>query len=265
MITIKCDKRNAQSERLELLTSGSAGIQVRFEFSPEWEGLNIMPCFCCGDPNDPTVLRTSGLSDGECCVPQEVLTTAGKAVWAGAYGYSDDGTVIIPTVWTLMGICRNGVDPYADPGAAPQLPGWSQLESLLGELSDLETEDKSSLVAAINEVYDHSGGSAVIDMCVSDGYIRYTTDGEAWQELIAVAELKGDTGFPGSPGADGADGRDGADGADGRDGADGADGADGYTPVRGVDYWTAADIATIDDHIGTAVSAAIGAAIGGAY
>lgn len=38
---------------------------------------------------------------------------------------------------------------------------------------------------------------------------------------------------------------DGADGAPGVDGKDGKDGADGYSPVRGVDYWTAADEAAI--------------------
>ena len=160
MITIKCDKRNAQSERLELLTSGSAGIQVRFEFSPEWEGLNIAPCFCCGDPNDPTQIRTVQLVDGECCVPQEVLETAGKAVWAGAYGYSADGRVIIPTVWTLMGICRRGVDPDAAPGTDPTLPVWAQIEAMIGDLDDLDTEEKSSLVAAINEAAQ-SGGAAL--------------------------------------------------------------------------------------------------------
>lgn len=34
-------------------------------------------------------------------------------------------------------------------------------------------------------------------------------------------------------------------GANGLDGADGADGADGYTPVKGVDYWTDTDRASI--------------------
>lgn len=37
------------------------------------------------------------------------------------------------------------------------------------------------------------------------------------------------------------DGPKGADGANGKDGAQGEKGADGKTPVRGTDYWTAAD------------------------
>ena len=54
---------------------------------------------------------------------------------------------------------------------------------------------------------------------------------------------KGDKGEPGEPGADGAPGKDGV------NGQDGADGQDGYTPQRGVDYWTQADINTIEGYI----------------
>lgn len=67
-----------------------------------------------------------------------------------------------------------------------------------------------------------SGGS--MDLRVADGYIQYSTDGgSTWQNLIAVANLKG------------------ADGAPGKDGPTGAPGKDGHTPVKGTDYWTAAD------------------------
>lgn len=40
-------------------------------------------------------------------------------------------------------------------------------------------------------------------------------------------------------------GKDGKDGKDGEDGEDGKDGKDGYTPVKGVDYFTEADVAEI--------------------
>ena len=59
---------------------------------------------------------------------------------------------------------------------------------------------------------------------------------------------KGDTGAKGEPGEKGDPGERGADGAPGKDGAKGADGlpgkdgADGKTPVKGVDYFTAAEV-----------------------
>lgn len=53
---------------------------------------------------------------------------------------------------------------------------------------------------------------------------------------------KGDKGEPGEPGQDG---------APGKDGVNGQDGQDGYTPQRGVDYWTDADVAAIHSYIDT--------------
>lgn len=56
------------------------------------------------------------------------------------------------------------------------------------------------------------------DLRVADGYIQYSTDGGSTRtNLIAVADLKGAKGDKGEPGAP------------------------GKTPVRGTDYWTAAD------------------------
>lgn len=89
------------------------------------------------------------------------------------------------------------------------------LDKRTGDLADLQTDAKDSLVAAINEAAK-SGGIESIDLRVADGYIQYSTDGgSTWQNLIAVAGLKG------------------ADGAPGKDGPTGAPGADGVTPHIG--------------------------------
>lgn len=54
------------------------------------------------------------------------------------------------------------------------------------------------------------------DLRVADGYIQYSTDGgSTWQNIIALAELKGDPGTA------------------------------GHTPVKGTDYWTASDKAEV--------------------
>ena len=55
----------------------------------------------------------------------------------------------------------------------------------------------------------------------------------------------GKDGIDGKDGVNGKDGVDGKDGQPGQDGKDGQDGADGYTPQKGVDYFTEADIAKI--------------------
>jgi hypothetical protein len=151
------------------------------------------------------------------------------------------------------------------------------LQKQIGDIADLTTEAKENLVAAINEAAA-SGGAGSMDLRVADGYIQYSTDsGMTWQNLIAVADLKGadgsqgpkgepgEKGDPGTtgpagpagvPGKDGAKGDKGetgpqgpkgdpgAAGTPGKDGAvgpQGPAGAPGKTPVRGTDYWTAAD------------------------
>lgn len=149
--------------------------------------------------------------------------------------------------------------------------GFDRLRAEIGDLADLTTTEKDNLVAAINEVA-LAGGAGSMNLRVADGYIQYSTDsGSTWTNLIAVADLKGDTGAAGTPGKDGAkgdpgasgkdghspvvtatksgktttisadgvaiatveDGADGADGKPGAAGADGAEGADGITPHIG--------------------------------
>lgn len=138
------------------------------------------------------------------------------------------------------------------------------VQKQIGNLDDLTTKAKETLVAAINEA---ARTGAV--MRTDGGYIQYSTDdGSTWENLIALAELKGADGSPGADGysptasveqstdgakititdksgtteavvkngKDGANGRDGADGQPGRDGVNGQpgkDGTDGITPTIG--------------------------------
>lgn len=74
------------------------------------------------------------------------------------------------------------------------------IQRQIGDLADLTTEAKDTLVAAINEVA-RTGGAGSMDLRVADGYIQYSTDGgSTWTNLIAVAELKGGKGAPGADG-----------------------------------------------------------------
>ena len=200
----------------------------------------------------------------------------------------DDGTAIIPdellqdwhplTAYAYVtddagGYTKVQVDFAVHKRARPsdyvytptERAGFDRLRAEIGDLADLTTEAKDTLVAAINEAARTGGGAGSMDLRVAGGYIQYSTDsGSTWTNLIAVAELKGGKGDPGAAGKDGhspvvtatktgktttisADGaaiaavEDGADGAPGKDGPTGAAGKDGHTPVKGTDYWTAAD------------------------
>lgn len=157
--------------------------------------------------------------------------------------------------------------------------GFDRLRTEIGDLADLTTEAKENLVAAINEAAA-SGEIGSMDLRVADGYVQYSTDGgSTWQNLIAVADLKGADGKPGAPGKDGhspvvtatksgktttisvdgaaiatvEDGADGKPGAAGATGPAGAPGKDGHTPVKGTDYWTGADKQEIVNNVLAAI------------
>lgn len=260
MIKITANGVCARAQRLEPLTSGMVGAKVAFALSPDFDGLTVTAVFTNG------AVTKDVLNPGaECFIPPEVLEAAGKTVKVGIYAVSGS-ELVIPTVYANIGEVLPGADPSGDTSTSAALPVWAQIEAMIGSLDDLTTEAKNNLVAAINEAAQTGGGGASIAMRVDSGYIQYSTDeGKTWVNLIAKAELKGDTG---------ADGKDGVDGysptasvtktgktatititdKSGTTTATVADGQDGYTPVKGVDYFDGKDGAAgadgITPHIG---------------
>jgi hypothetical protein len=265
MIKVTFNKTCGRCVQSEPLTSGMVGQTVEFEYSTDFNGLTLTAVFTNGKTTID-VLNPSG----ECVIPHEVLDTVGTVVKVGIYAVKGN-ELVIPTVYATIGIVLKGADPSGDVSADPTLPVWAQINGIIGDLGDLETEAKNNLVAAINEAAQSGGGgSASISMRVDGGYIQYSNDnGKTWVNLIAEADLKGDKGDKGDTGADGKDGINGItphigangnwyigdddtgtpsrgeQGAKGSDGANGKDGADGHTPVKGTDYWTVADKAEI--------------------
>lgn len=217
MIKVTFNKTCGRCVQSEPLTSGMVGQPIEFEYSTDFDGLTLTAVFT----NGKTTIDVLNPSC-ECVIPHEVLDTVGTVVKVGIYAVSGN-ELVIPTVYATIGIVLKGADPSGDTSADPTLPVWAQLQTLIGDLADLETEAKNNLVAAINEAAQTgSGGSASIAMRVDGGYIQYSTDnGNTWVNLIAVAELKGDKGDKGDAGAD------------------------GHTPIKGTDYWTAVDKAEI--------------------
>ena len=221
-------------KRCERFTSGMVGVKIKFSFSSEWAGLSKTAVFTNGD----TTIDVLNVAD-EITIPHEVLAISGKKLKVGVYGYTvgDNGNIeiAIPTVYADLGKVVKGADPSGDVSADPTLPVWAQIQGIIGNLNDLDTEAKNNLVAAINEAAQTGGGggSASIAMRVDGGYIQYSTDkGKTWVNLIAEADLKGDKGDTGPQGIQGVQGPQGERGPAGADGATGATGADGKSAYQ---------------------------------
>ena len=236
----------------------------------EWEGLTIRCFWHLPGGTDPA---SSLVQDGAVDVPASVTAHPGNGC------ITFEGSDGVKTVTSADLRYRVGSNSGTEDGTMPEpgTPAWEQLVSetavaveavqkQIGNLDDLTTKAKETLVAAINEAArTGSGGAGSITMRTDGGYIQYSTDdGSTWENLIALDEFKGEPGQNGADGAPGADGyspaasveqstdgakititdksgtteavvKNGKDGANGRDGADGQPGRDGTDGAPGRD------------------------------
>lgn len=143
------------------LTSGMVGAEVAFSFDDAWDGLNRIAVFKAGGTVKDVLLI------GESCViPHEVLERPVHLV-VGVYGTDTDGSVVIPTVWADLGMVEQGAKPSGEISKKPTPEVWAQILGMIGDLKKLNTEDKSSLVAAINEVLRKGADPEEVERIVS--------------------------------------------------------------------------------------------------
>lgn len=225
----------------ETLTTGMVGKELLLELSPDWEGLSKTVVFSNGSVTRDVVCT------GNCVtIPAKVLEKPLKILTVGIYGVSGDGRLAIPTIRADGPVIQPGVNPSGDPALDPELPVWAQIQGIIGDPGELETEEASSLVAAINELAGRStgggtggtgeNGATFTPSVSSAGLLSWTNDkglkNPASVNIMGPAGPRGEQGTPG---------------------AEGKDGADGYSPVRGTDYWTDADKAEIKSYVEEAI------------
>ena len=230
MIKINVSRTCAEATQRERLTSGMQGVELSFSFSADSDNLVKTAVF----EGSGRRIALTNIGDS-CIIPHEVLAKHGGALRVGVYGRTADGSAATPTVYAQLGIIQRGADPNADPSTKPTLPVWAQIQAQIGDLSDLTTEDKTNLVAAINEAAKSGGGSGggkdgtgIASITYKgedkDGGNMYTvllTDGTSYEitALKGAKGDKGDTGATGPQGPAGAAGPQGPTGAPGKDGA----------------------------------------------
>lgn len=165
------------------------------------------------------------VEDGAAKIPDELLQAALPLTVYAYIGEESDGYTKVERVFTVKPRKRPAEYVFTP---ADQLT-LRKLESMIGNLADLTTKAKENLVAAINEAAKPgSGGAGSIDLRTADGYIQYSNDGGAtWENLIALADLKGEKGEKGDTGATGPQGKPGERGPQGETGPQGPQGDTG--------------------------------------
>lgn len=202
MLTIWFSGAEGKVMEQEVLTSGMVGKQVRLEFTEDWEGLAKTAVFTAGN------ITRDVLCTGETvAIPAEVMEKPLVPLYVGVYGVGADGLPAIPTIRVNCGEIRPGVDPSGDPGVEPTPGLWTQLEGAMGDLTQLATQAKDSLVAAINEVqkqFKNAENGATFTPAVSaSGVLSWSNDsglpnpapvniqGPAGQSAYAFAQAGG--------------------------------------------------------------------------
>lgn len=255
------------------IPKGMIGGRIRIEYTdPLWEGLEKTVVF------KGAVTKTAVRSGEVVEIPTEVISRVGTGLLVGVYGTDGEGNLAVPTLWADLGRVRAAAEPSGDETADPSLPVWAQILQVIGDLEDLSTDAKATLVAAINEAAEKGGGmvdeETVWDIVEDyldrnppasgkDGengltpyigqngnwYIGDNDTGQPSRGAAGPQGGKGDNGAQGPAGPQGEKGDTGPQGPQGNAGPAGQTGRDGYTPVKGLDYWTEADRQEIEAHI----------------
>lgn len=153
MFTLYADKARLSSGGGETITSGAVNVySVRFEFSEEWAGLTKTAVFHAADTTVSVLLDDSN----ECAIPWEVLQDANRTLCVGVYG-TRGGNIVLPTIWATLGTIQAGVC-LGDSAQPPTPSVYDQILADIGNLDELETTHKDSLVDAINELWLTGGG-----------------------------------------------------------------------------------------------------------
>ena len=156
MIQLHAEKNCLTVVAAELLTSGSVNVNtVSIEFSADWEGLSRVAVFA----SSTTQISIALDSTNQFFIPWECLVAPNLNLRVGVYGMQDT-TIVLPTIWASLGVIHPGVTTGAEP-SPPTPDAYQKVLAEIGNLEDLTTADKSSLVAAINEVHETGGGGGM--------------------------------------------------------------------------------------------------------
>ena len=249
----------ANAKKTGPLTAGMVGCNVQYSFDSVWDGLLVTAVFT-GSGVTKDILLERKKEGTTSAVPWECMTEPGSVLEVGVEGRDASGNIVIPSTIVLVGTIQRGANPQGDPSTAPTLPVWAQLQAQIDaiETGDVDADQVRDIVDEylIENPPASSGGedgATFIPKVSADGTLTWTNDKGI--DNPDPVNIQGPQGEKGDTGAQGEQGE------KGDKGDTGATGAAGYTPVKGTDYYTAAD----KTEMVNAVLAALPTWTGGSY
>ncbi len=207
MFLLYADKNKLTVRQREPLTSGSVNVNtVKFEFSPDWEGLERTAVFRAADGEPVSVLLAAG---DQCGIPWEVLSSHGQRISAGVCG-TRGAELVLPTVWADLGAVQEGACP-GEPSRPPTPELWEQA---------LEKKGDALGYTEAGELGLYSGETLLSSVPVSGGGGGVVPGPPGPEGPPGPKGDKGDKGDPGPPGPPGPQGPPGESGVGGPAGSD---------------------------------------------
>ena len=136
----------------KVIPAGIIGAKVEIDYADDiWGGLHKTVVF------RGTVTKDVVTDANIVTMPPEVAEKPLHQLSIGVYGVDADGNIAIPTIWADLGSVRDSANPSGDTTTDPSLPVWAQIQGMIGNLDELDTEAKNNLVAAVNEALTKGG------------------------------------------------------------------------------------------------------------
>lgn len=154
MLTITATGRYSKCVSNEVITAGSVGIPAVFNLNEDFDGLSPIAVF-----------RGSGVSfdvaliGSEVIIPHEVLANVGGILEVGVYARNGEGTIVIPTVWSVAGTIHEGaIASGVDP--SEPTPDWTAQVQAAASEAVQTANDAKDIAENAKEVAITSADSA---------------------------------------------------------------------------------------------------------
>ena len=186
MIKARIDGVELKISEREPLLAGTVGLnKISLSFSDEWAIFTKQIDFTNEQSGET---RRISAEVGVCTVPWELLKAEGD-ITCYVRGIGSDGRLVLRTNEANLGTVLGGDDGDVPGTGTPTPDVCDETAAKIGDLSKLETNDKTQLVAAINELKRAEGLSVFeVTLTSADGVLA--ADKTFEQVKAAVADGK---------------------------------------------------------------------------